>query len=273
MSRALDLGDGFRDVDGSDAALLASWLDTLAAHPDFRRAKAAGIDALGLRPGMTVVELGCGLGDDVRELAHLVAPGGRAIGIDASEALIGMARRRVSPGALPGLELLRGDAHDLPLADGIADAARVERTLQHVADPARALAELARVLRPGGRVVVWEPDWGTLMIAADPAEVGALVCRRRAAAFRHPHMGRALPALAVAAGLAIEGVSAGVHLTRDPSFAEAQFGFVREARAALGEGALAAAEVAAWEEDLARRGASGAYLAGLTAVRVIAARP
>jgi SAM-dependent methyltransferase len=142
-----------------------------------------------------------------------------------------------------------------------------------VADPARAVAEIARVVRPGGRVVLWEPDWGTLMVAADPAEVGALVCRRRAAAFRHPHVGRDLPALAAVAGLAVEEVRAGVHLSRDPVFAEAQFGFVREARAAAHEGEVPAAEVAAWEEDLARRAAEGTSLTGLTAVVVIARRP
>lgn len=272
MADDLDLAEGFTDVDASDTAVLAAWLDTLSAHPDFRRTKAATIDALRLAPGRTVVEVGCGTGDDLRTMAHLVSPGGRAIGIDSSEAMLARARQRVSPGAMPAVELVLADAAALPLPDGVADAVRIERTLQHVADPAAALAEAARVVRPRGRVALWEPDWGTLLIGGAPAEVGAAVCRRRVAAFRQPYVGRDLPALAAAAGLLVEEVHADVHLTRDPEYGEAQFSFLREARWALRDGELEADAVAAWEADVARRAATGGYLASVTGIRLVATR-
>lgn len=273
MGDELDLAHGYRDVDASDSALLAAWLDTLAAHPDFRALKAASIGLLDLRPGMVAVEVGCGVGDEVRTMAHIVGPSGRAVGIDSSAGMIARARSRLAPGALPGCELVVADAHALPIEDATVDAVRIERTLQHVEDPPLALAEVARVLRPGGRLVAWEPDWGTLMVAGTPGDVGDLVCARRTAAFRQPRLGRELPGMVAAAGLLVERVDTGVHKTLDPAFGEAEFSFLREARLAVAEGVLTSESCAAWEADLARRAEDGGYLAAVSAVRVLATRP
>jgi ubiquinone/menaquinone biosynthesis C-methylase UbiE len=71
------------------------------------------------------------------------------VGIDASEAMIAEAWKRSKDTGL-AVEFVVGDAHRLDLPDGSFDASRAERTLQHVAEPARAVADLARVTRPGG---------------------------------------------------------------------------------------------------------------------------
>ena len=65
----------------------------------------------------------------------------------------------------PNVELGAGDVHALPLADGSMDRAKVDRVLQHVQNPAKALAEARRVLRPGGLLCMAEPDWDTLVVA------------------------------------------------------------------------------------------------------------
>ena len=126
--------------------------------------KSAMQDLLEPTVGQRLLDVGCGVGDDVRALAGRVAPTGAVVGVDQSTSMIEEARSR---NAGPGIEYQVADAHSLPFSASIFDAARVERTLQHVARPRDVLAEMARVVRPGGILTASEPDWGTLVVDAE----------------------------------------------------------------------------------------------------------
>ncbi len=102
-----------------------------------------------LPPSWTVADLGCGTGALSAALAPAVS---RVIGVDRSADMLRAARRRTA--GLPNVELRRGALEDLPLEDASADAALLVLSLGWADDPARALSEAARALRPGGRVVV-----------------------------------------------------------------------------------------------------------------------
>jgi len=130
----------------------------------------AATRATGLRPGMSALDVACGSGALTRELARAVGEAGTVIGLDASTAMLRRARRRPVP---PGSAVPRwttGDALDLPLPDASVDAATIAFGLRNVHDYARCVAEMARVVRPGGRVVVLE-------IATPPRGIGRLVAR------------------------------------------------------------------------------------------------
>jgi ubiquinone/menaquinone biosynthesis C-methylase UbiE len=181
---------GFRDVDAQPrredfGAYLERFALTMAAE------KSASHALLEPERGQRLLDVGCGRGDDVRALAPRVGPDGSVVGIDISETLIGEARQR---GTDPCVRFHQADAHAMPFADASFDAARVERALQHVEDPARVLAEMARVVRPGGIIVASEPDWGTLAVdAADrdtTRELARLLCDRH---IRNGWIGRQLP--------------------------------------------------------------------------------
>jgi demethylmenaquinone methyltransferase / 2-methoxy-6-polyprenyl-1,4-benzoquinol methylase len=104
--------------------------------------------ALDLRPGEKVLDLGAGTGVSTEEMAR---SGAYAVGADLSLGMLAAGRR-----ARPGVPLLAGDALALPFADGTFDAVTISFALRNVVDPDGALRELARVTRPGGRLVVSE---------------------------------------------------------------------------------------------------------------------
>lgn len=111
----------------------------------------------GVRPGESVLDVGCGTADLCLILAELVGPSGRVTGVDISEEMISVGRRKVERARLADrVELRHGNALDLPFPDGSFDAVTSGFVLRNVADLPRALSEMARILRPGGRAVILE---------------------------------------------------------------------------------------------------------------------
>jgi demethylmenaquinone methyltransferase / 2-methoxy-6-polyprenyl-1,4-benzoquinol methylase len=119
---------------------------TAGLHHDWRR-RAADLAAVG--PGDRVLDVAAGTGDLTIELAGRVAPGGEAVGCDFSEEMLARARAKA-----PSLRFEVGDALALGYADGEFDAATVGFGARNFSDLQRGLREMARVVRPGGRVVV-----------------------------------------------------------------------------------------------------------------------
>jgi demethylmenaquinone methyltransferase / 2-methoxy-6-polyprenyl-1,4-benzoquinol methylase len=113
------------------------------------RARAADLAAL--RPGDSALDVACGTGDLAIELARRVGTGGEVIGSDFAEEMLERARAKA-----PDLEWEWGNALELPYASGRFDAATVGFGARNFSDLDRGLAEMARVVRPGGRVVVLE---------------------------------------------------------------------------------------------------------------------
>jgi ubiquinone/menaquinone biosynthesis C-methylase UbiE len=127
-------------------------------------------EALAAAPGERVLDVGCGPGFFCAELLDEVGPGGRVVGLDGSPQMLALAERRCH--GHDNVELREADATSLPVGDASFDAALCVQVLEYVPDVPAALAELCRALRPGGRVVVWDVDWGTVSWhSADPARM------------------------------------------------------------------------------------------------------
>jgi ubiquinone/menaquinone biosynthesis C-methylase UbiE len=156
----------------SDPSFYASLLDATRAEAleEARRDPDAAFAPLKLRAGLRVLDVGCGTGDHLRIMAPLVAPG-PAVGVDLSATLIASAQRRTAPD-LAHVSFQVGDACELPFADGAFDRVAANQILLHLADPWRAVAEMRRVLRPGGLLSIGEWDWDSTCLALTDRELG-----------------------------------------------------------------------------------------------------
>jgi ubiquinone/menaquinone biosynthesis C-methylase UbiE len=125
---------------------------------------------LQLGPGMQVLDVGCGPGVDLLPLAKKVGKQGQVTGLDNDRELLREGQQALSK--YGKIHLVEGLAEQLPFLDEIFDRTRADRVLQHVPRPKAVLAEMWRVLRPGGRVVLVEPDWKTAAIYPGSPEGG-----------------------------------------------------------------------------------------------------
>ena len=107
------------------------------------------LEALQLQEGDSMLDVGCGTGAGVRAAAEVVR---RAVGVDLSLKMLAEARERAE--GLRGVEFVEGDSEDLPFADGEFTAVICTTSLHHYPNPGAAAREFARVLAPGGRVVI-----------------------------------------------------------------------------------------------------------------------
>ena len=114
---------------------------------------------MGLKQGMTGIDVGCGLGYLGWTFWKYFGKGGKYIGIDVSEKLISEAKELSKEWLREGsAKFIVGDVYDLPLADNSVDFVMCQTLLMHLKEPEKALAEMRRVVKPGGLVICMEPD-------------------------------------------------------------------------------------------------------------------
>lgn len=184
----------------------ANKLEAMYQSRDVLRRRAIVRKALGAQPGESIIDVGCGPGFYVAELLEEVGSEGSVLGIDSAEAMLALAARRCE--GHNNASFARADASSLPAADASFDAALSVQVMEYVPDVGAALEEIRRVLRPAGRVVIWDVDWETLSwYSTDPERM-----ERATKAFdkhlAHPTLPQRLTALLSASGfddVAMEG--------------------------------------------------------------------
>ncbi len=251
----------------NDAA--ARELEAVYVSPSSRARRGKVRALLALRPGEEVLDIGCGPGFLADEMAVEVGPRGRVEGVDRSEDMLIRARRRCAE--RPPAAFQKGEATELPFPDSSFDAAAVVQVYEFVADIRRALAELYRVLRPGGRAVVVDTDWASLVWEAADRGRATRILRAWDEHLADPHLPRRLPGLLRDAGFDLVTAEPYATLSLEPEpfsggLAKMIAGFVP------GRGGVTAEEAKAWIADLADAAAKGGYFFSLTAYVFLARR-
>jgi SAM-dependent methyltransferase len=168
----------FEDVDAQRDP--ARWIEVLAClggDPLYRAYKSRIAELLAPRHGGTYLEVGAGTGADATAVQDRF--GVTVVGVDAARTMVEEAGRR-------GLaHAVAADAHALPFDAATFDGAWADRVFQHLADPVAALGEMARVVKPGGTIVVADPDYATQVVNVPDHELAERVLRVRERAVRN----------------------------------------------------------------------------------------
>jgi ubiquinone/menaquinone biosynthesis C-methylase UbiE len=221
-----------------------------------------------------VLDIGCGPGLLAEEIAALVGPNGRVYGIDRSTSMIELSQERVAdqPHAA-WLEFQVADAGRLPFPSAAFDAAVCTQVYEYVVELDAALAELRRVLAPGGRAVILDTDWDSIVWHSGDPDRMARVLAAWMGHCAHPHLPRTLAPRLRAAGLEVRRVAVIPLLNTSYTADSYSGGMIPVIQRYAARHGVPQDEAEAWAEELRRLGAAGAYFFSLNRYLFLARAP
>jgi ubiquinone/menaquinone biosynthesis C-methylase UbiE len=234
----------------------------------FNQIKQRSYTLMQVQGGQKVLDAGCGAGVDTLALAEIVGARGEVTGIDVDDDALAEARARAAKAGLgPNVRHEHADVLALPYPASAFHAVRAERLFQYVADPARALSELARVTKRGGRVVAVDTDWSTFSIdTPEPATERALARVIAERVLPNGYAARQLWRLFVLQGLADLSVDMIPLYVTDLNVARHILPLEEAEARALADGLLSAEDVARWRAALEETDEHHLFLGGVNVV-------
>jgi ubiquinone/menaquinone biosynthesis C-methylase UbiE len=249
------------EVDKADAPIEAArWQETMAAWPFCHAYKLRTIELMQLSAGNLVLDLGCGPGADALALAERVGEEGKVSAVDSSSVMISYARKRIGD-STANIELKVADAHDLPFPSNHFDACRADRVFQHLSDPYKALSEMLRVTKPGGRIVAVDPDQDTLVINVDAGSITEKIHNFRREHPANPTIAHRIGGMMADLGARPLSVEGHTLVLTEPLDA---FGLVEWPDMLLSQGRLSEEEISIWNKALSRSLEQGSFFYSVT---------
>ena len=247
-----------------DPARMVGMLEDRAAHPDQAEMRRRFWEWVGVRPGETVLDVGCGTGVWAREAAAMVGAGGRVLGVDPSRVLVEAARRLARErGAPPHPAFQVAEGAALPFPGERWDLVLAATLFTHLERQADVMGEMSRVARRGGRVAVFDQDLETFVVNHSNRDLTRRLMNLHCDGRADGWSGRRVLGLMRQAGLA--------RVRCLPlAWADSEYGpYMRyslhgRAAFAVERGAATEAEAKAWLDELDDRMRDGTFFGGLT---------
>jgi ubiquinone/menaquinone biosynthesis C-methylase UbiE len=265
-----DVWSTLNSLEASVQDRLAGVLETRGADAQQQALRRDFLDSVGFAPGSRVLEVGCGTGVLTRRLAGLAGIA-EVVGVDVASSLL--ERGRELAAGLANVTYLEADARSLPFPEAEFDAVVFDSTLTHVPGPGEALAEAARVLRPGGRLAVFDGDYSTTTVAlGDHDHLQTCVEAMMAASVHDLWLARRLPALVREHGFTVESFRS--HGFVETGTAEYMLSVVdRGADILLADGRLGSETADALKAEARRRVDAGTFFGHIAYVSLVASAP
>jgi ubiquinone/menaquinone biosynthesis C-methylase UbiE len=200
---AMDVFGMTDKLDETMLEVMVTRFEARGRHPFFIKMLQEYLEAMAVDSAKTVLDLGCGTGVAARTIAHRPGFSGKSVGIDLSSYLAEAATRLAEAAGLAGqIEFRTGDCQKLAVPDEEFDVVVAHTLVSHVADPLAVIKEAARVVKPGGRVGIFDGDYASLTFAQeDPAKGQRDDEAIRNGLVANPNIMRQMPRLLQQAGL------------------------------------------------------------------------
>jgi arsenite methyltransferase len=240
-------------------------LEAAYLTPDVVAQRRETLRALALQPGERVLDIGSGPGLLVAEMAEAVGQSGRVAGLEISDSMLALGRRRCADSSIrERVAFVKADAVALPFPDGTFDVTVSTQVYEYVADLKAALAELHRVLRPGGRVLIIDTDWDSIVWNAADQERMQRLLTAWTKRFADPYLPRTLARQLQDAGLQVRhrDVLVLFNPQYDPDTFSVANGEIM-ADFAVAQHAMTRDDAQAWMQDLQRLGQERQYFFSL----------
>jgi arsenite methyltransferase len=240
-------------------------LEAAYLTPDVVGQRRETLRTLALQPGEHVIDIGSGPGLLVAEMAEVVGQAGRVTGLEISDSMLALGRRRCTdPSIRERVDFVKADAVALPFPNDMFDVAVSTQVYEYVADLKVALAELHRVLRPGGRALIIDTDWDSLVWSAADKERMQRLLTAWTERFADPYLPRTLARQLQDAGLQVRhrDVLVLFNPEYDPDTFSVANGEIM-ADFAVAQHAMTRDDAQSWIQDLQRLGQEGQYFFSL----------
>lgn len=255
-------------------AKAARRLEATYSTPDVVRQRTQTLEVLRPRPGESGLDIGCGPGLLAVELARQVGPKGCVVGIDTSPDMVAMSFGRAAAERLAKqVKVLVADAAELPFGDQRFDFLVATQVYEYVPDMKKALAEAARLLRPGGRLAALDTDWGSCVWNTGDRERNARILRAWDDHFVHPHLPAELPRLLADAGMTLRESRVIPILNLGGDANTYSYNMIETiARFVAARGGIPENEARAWTADVKGQAERGTYFFSLNRYLFLAAK-
>jgi arsenite methyltransferase len=247
------------------------WLLKTYMTPDIVQQRRIVLEALAPEQGERVLDIGSGPGLMAAELAAAVGPDGWVDGIDVSDSMLAIANEQRRPDTSAPITFTLGEAVVIPFAEETFDAVLSTQVYEYVSDIPAALAQAHRVLRPGGRCVILDTDWDSIVWRSTDRGRMQRVLSAWDEHLADPYLPRSLPSALARAGFSdirsavVPVLNVGYQLE---TFSAGLLEMI--ARFVGGRGEVPVSEAAAWAEDLRTLGED--YFFSLNRYLFVAAR-